>query len=140
MKAKGVTLIECVVTILILSILSIIILDFYSFNIDLSDKLLNSNNDIMNSNIAMDFIIKKIRENEIYPINKNNNGVLEVFKTKNNELLYVKNNILRFLTDSQQIAPDIKAVFVEDKGKNMYSVSMETVEGIKFFTYVGKKR
>ncbi|MCX7695069.1 MAG: prepilin-type N-terminal cleavage/methylation domain-containing protein [Caloramator sp.] len=138
MKKKGFTLIESIVALFIFLIIVIVSLDFYGYSISLNKELNNNNSDIINANIAFDFITDKIRTGKIQLINSINNNRLEVFKTSDGGILYIKNGILRFNSDSQQIVPDINYVFVEKKSDKLYKVTITTKSKNEYTCFIGE--
>lgn len=138
MKKKGFTLIESIVSLFIFLIIVIVSLDFYGYSISLSKELNNNNSDIINANIAFDFITDKIRTGRIQLINSINNNRLEVFKTSDGGILYIKNGILRYNSDSQQIVPDINYVFVEKKSDKLYKVTITTKSHNEYTWFIGE--
>lgn len=118
---KGYTIVENLVA---LFIVSIVIIGSVKFYIE-SKKTLNniSNKSVMLTNlkISQEFIVNKVKEaNEI----NINSGKIYI---DGNEL-YVKNNILRYKTSSQQISPNIIKVSIESVGEDTYKITIQGEE------------
>ncbi len=114
---KGYTIVENLVA---LFIVSIVIIGSVKFYIE-SKKALNniSNKSVMLTNlkISQEFVVNKVKEaNEI----NINSGKIYI---DGNEL-YVKNNILRYKTSSQQISPNIIKVSIESVGEDIYKITI----------------
>ncbi|SHF02401.1 MULTISPECIES: PilW family protein [Caloramator] len=138
MKKKGFTLIESIVALFIFLIIVFISLDFYSFTIGINKKVGKDNSDIINATIALDFISDKIRTDKIQLINSMNKNRLEIFKTSDGGILYIKNGILRFNVDSQQIVPQIDYVLVEKKSEKLYKITITTSLNNKYTCFIGE--
>lgn len=114
---KGYTIVENLVA---LFIVSIVIIGSVKFYIE-SKKALNniSNKSVMLTNlkISQEFVVNKVKEANDININS---GKIYI---DGNEL-YVKNNILRYKTSSQQISPNIIKVSIESVGEDIYKITI----------------
>lgn len=137
MIKKGYTLIEVMVSLFIFFIIISLTLEFISFSMGLNMDLKGRSSDLINATIAIDFIQDKIRTGNIEPINNYNKDRLEILKTFDGSILYLKNGILRYSTDSQQITPNIDYVFVEKISNNLFKISVTTSMGKNYICYVG---
>ncbi|MBZ4662423.1 MAG: hypothetical protein JG776_105 [Caloramator sp.] len=138
MKKKGFTLVESIVALFIFLIIVLISLDFYSFTFEINKKMSKDNSDLINATIAIDFISDKIRTDKIQLINSTNKNRLEIFKTSYGGVLYIKNGILRYNVDSQQIVPQIDYVLVEKKSEKLYKVTVTTNLNNKYTCFIGE--
>lgn len=120
MKRKGLTLIELMVSISILLIIITIcsnilingLITFHSIsqNVNASQEL----------KIAMDFICDTMEKGSMISI-----GTAKV--TVDSDTIYLKNNILRFDQDQQQIACNIDSFVVEKVKENeLYRISLSS--------------
>lgn len=123
MIKKGYTLIEVVASLAILSIITFITFDFFNHNNRIYSNINTSIDQKANVRIALEFIYSTIRDcAEI----KVQNNVLTV----DNKNIYVRNNILRYGTDSEQIAPFITNFQVTYKGSGLYKVVVSSEDYI----------
>ena len=117
-RKKGYTLVENLVA---LFIIAIVIIGSVKFYIESKKSLNNINNKstmYTNLKISQEFIVNKVREcNEI----NINSGKIYI---DGNEL-YVRGEILRYKTSSQQISPDIIKVSIENIGDDTYKVTIK---------------
>ncbi|TDT61964.1 PilW family protein [Fonticella tunisiensis] len=134
-KKKGFTLIEIIAALFIFSIIVAITFNFINFNNYLFSNISSSVDKKGNLRIAMDFVIEKIRNGNVIIIEENNGKV-----TIDGKSIYVKNNILRYDVDSQQIAPEITdfKVFLENETSGLYRVRIVS-EIYSFETFVMKR-
>lgn len=134
-KKKGFTLIEIIAALFIFSIIVAITFNFINFNNYLFSNISSSVDKKGNLRIAMDFVIEKIRNGNVIIIEENNGKV-----TIDGKSIYVKNNILRYDVDSQQIAPEITdfKVFHENETSGLYRVRIVS-EIYSFETFVMKR-
>lgn len=150
MKKKGITLIETIIVITLLSIIIIITNSFIKTNENIYLKVSSNSDYSINTRIAMEYIIDRI-------INSNNIQLKEYTDPGSNaehirvetrmgnptnimiidgERIYIKKdillingtqkieNILRCDTDSQQVVPGIYAFEVWNKGNGLYLVTL----------------
>ena len=72
---------------------------------------------LTNLKISQEFVVNKVKEANDININS---GKIYI---DGNEL-YVKNNILRYKTSSQQISPNIIKVSIESVGEDIYKITI----------------
>ncbi|WDC83777.1 hypothetical protein PL321_14805 [Caloramator sp. mosi_1] len=104
----------------------------------MNKELNKSNSDVINVNIALDFISDKIRTDRIQLINSYKNNRIEIFKTSDGSVLYIKNGILRFKVDSQQIVPDIEYAYIEKITDRLYKVTIKSNIDNIYTCFVGE--
>lgn len=150
MIKKGITLVE---TIIVLSLLSVIIITTYCFiktNDNVYSKISSSSDYSINTRIAMEYIVDRIINSKIillkeYSNPENNASHIRVETTMGNptnllfidgERIYIKKNppstngmqkvenILRCDTDSQQVVPGIYAFEIWNKGNDLYLITL----------------
>lgn len=116
-KSRGFTLVEGVVSLLIISIVVITSLNFYR----VSKKLLlegeKQGNINSNLRIAQEFIVDKVRNSENLVLD---NGSIFIDGKK----LFVEKNILRYNTASQQISTDIIKVSIENMENSICRITV----------------
>lgn len=116
-RKRGFTLVEGIVSLLIISIVIITSLNFYR----VSKKLLleTENQGHINSNlrIAQEFIVDKVRNSNDLILDK---GSIFI----DGKRLFVEKNILRYNTASQQISTDIVKVSVENMENSIYRITV----------------
>lgn len=121
MRKSGFTLIETVLVLFIISLISIASLSFIQFNINLFRNMEDSIDKQSNIRIAVDFVYDRIKEAKD----------IKVFDDEimlDGKRVYVKNNILRYDTDSQQIAcgiNQIKVYEIKNNGK-LYCINVSS--------------
>lgn len=117
-RKRGFTLVEVVSSLFIISIVIIGSVSFYN----MGRKLLFITNEqgIINSNlrIAHEFVVDKIEESATVIIK---GGEILI----DGDRLFVDKRILRYKAASQQIAPDIVKVLVEDIGEDLFRVTIQ---------------
>lgn len=121
MKERGYTLIEAVLSAILLSYMLIYILNFLFYNKIFMKKLEYFTDLQENMSIASDFLYENIVKAKDIKINNDSFYI-------DGKKVYVKNNILRFDTDSQQIAYGIKKIQIKSI-ENNYKLYMLTIYG-----------
>jgi prepilin-type N-terminal cleavage/methylation domain-containing protein len=121
MRKKGFTLIEVISVVAILSIITAVSLNFFNFNNRVFYTICSSVDKKANMRIAMEFIYTRIRDSQTISFP---NRILTV----DGKRIYIKNNILRYDVDSQQVAPLITELNIVDKGSGLYEISLFSEE------------
>lgn len=130
MKKKGFTSIELLMTLIILSTISVYIMNFLfhynSFVLKIEDNVDTQEN----MKIAMDFLYDIISKADSIKIEKDSIFI-------DGKKVYIKNNILRYDTDSQQIASGITKIEIEKiyDNQNLYFVKMYSNDNVQT-TYI----
>ncbi|MCX7885187.1 MAG: type II secretion system GspH family protein [Caloramator sp.] len=126
MKKNGYTLIEVLMATIILAVLLSYVLNFlYYYNAFI--KKIESNVDIQeNMKIAADFLYENI-------IKAQNIDVEKDFLLIDGKRIYIKDNILRYDTDSQQIASGISKIEIKkiEDIQNLYFLSLHFKDKVK---------
>jgi prepilin-type N-terminal cleavage/methylation domain-containing protein len=122
MERKGFTIVELMIALFISSIIIIICFRFFLLNLKEFNIINGEVDGNANTRIAMDFIVEHIREGHDLII-----GAGDV--TIDGDRIYLKNNILRHGTDSQQIAYNITSFgVVRLKSEGLYKVTIMSFE------------
>ncbi|QCX32715.1 hypothetical protein FDN13_02780 [Caloramator sp. E03] len=117
MKRKGYSLIETLIAAMICSFITIYMLDFISYNNIFLYKIEDITNIQENMNIAADFLYENIIKSNDIRIEDNNFFI-------DGKRVYIKNNILRFDTDSQQIASGITKIQIKKMKDRLYTLTL----------------
>jgi prepilin-type N-terminal cleavage/methylation domain-containing protein len=128
MNKKGFTLIEVVLSLSILCIIAVISIDFIKLNDRVFYNISDSIDRKSNLRIAMEFLYRTIRDCDSIEILSNGIKV-------DNERIYIKNNILRYSVDSQQIAPNITNFSVDKITDILYKIHISS-EDAELITFV----
>lgn len=130
MKKKGFTLIEVLFTLIVLSTISVYIMNFLFHYNNFVCKIKDNVDTQENMKIAMDFLYDIILKADSIKI-ENNSIFIDGKK------VYIKNNILRYDTDSQQIASGITKIEIEKiyDNQNLYFVKMYSNDNVQS-TYI----
>jgi prepilin-type N-terminal cleavage/methylation domain-containing protein len=99
---KGFTLIEILVVLFIFSIIVVVCLNFFTTNNKIYSKVSKDVDKHSNVRIALEFVSKKIRDGKTIVISDSGRKI-----SVDSKYIYLNNNILRYDTDSQQIASGI---------------------------------
>lgn len=116
-RKRGFTLVEGVVSLLIISIVIITSLNFYRVSKKLLLESENQGNINSNLRIAQEFIVDKVRNSSDLILDK---GSIFI----DGKRLFVEKNILRYNTASQQISTDIVKVSVENMENSIYRITV----------------
>lgn len=132
MLRKGFTLIEVVAVVAIFLIVTTMSFNFFNFNNRIFYNICSSVDQKANMRIAMEFIYTHIRDSQTISFQ---NKILTV----DGRRIYIRNNILRYDTDSQQVAPLITSFNIIDKGSGLYEISLLSNEYL-LTTYVKRRK
>jgi prepilin-type N-terminal cleavage/methylation domain-containing protein len=131
MIKKGYTLIEVIASLAILCIIVFISFDFLGHSNRVYSSINTSIEEKANVRIAMEFVYSCMRDGKQI---KFQNNVLTI----DNKDIYVKNGILRYGSDSEQIAPLVTNIQVVDKGMGLYKILIFSDEYLQS-TFVKKR-
>lgn len=116
MNRKGFSLIELIVAIFIFSLIVLTCSSIYTVNIKSFNYMDECVEERVNLRIAMDFLADLIRDGQSIVIEGNN-------VTIDGKRIYLINNILRYHTDSQQIANNVTSFKVSKLNENgLYNI------------------
>lgn len=106
---KGFTLVEILVVLLIFSIVVVVCLDFFTTNNKIYSKVSKDVDKHSNVRIALEFVSKKIRDGKTIVITDGGRKI-----SVDSKYIYLNNKILRYDTDSQQIAAGITDIIFQE--------------------------
>lgn len=130
-RKKGFTLIESMSALFIISIVVIWTLKFYKQSNSMIRSIESETTINTNLRIAQEFLVEKVRDSNTILLN---GGSIII----NGERIFVQNGILRLKTESQQIAPNVAKVTVENLGDNTYRIT--TIGKYETLSTIVKKR
>lgn len=117
MRKKGYTLIETLIASMICFFITIYVFNFLFYNNIFLYKIEDITNMQENMNIAADFLYENIIKSNDIRIEDSNFYI-------DGKRVYIKNNILRFDTDSQQIASGITKIHIKKMEGKLYTLTL----------------